>query len=317
MDPLGLFDDPKSLLRKKLAASTRRAYRKGAARFCHWAALNSVSVCTVAELDRAFLDFMADFVKEHRGRYRTRVSHALYGLQYAVVGAAKQMPLSTRALLNWASHQPTRSWPPLTWSSTLVIAAVLLQRGKPLMAIMTLISFHCLLRVGEATQLRASDFADANDPRVDSGFRAQAAGAFRLRHTKTGPNQWVVLLDARLAALVRLVVAARGGGDPRLFACSSAQYRREFKAACAAVRLSPDYVPHSLRHGGATHLRVVAGWTVEDIMERGRWQASKSARRYIQQGPAIALAVAVPAQVSQWGERLAVLDLVAIFAPSA
>src|SRR5690349_2648427 len=43
-----------------------------------------------------------------------------------------------------------------------------------------------------------------------------------------------------------------------------------FKSTCAALGLSERYVPHSLRHGGATRLHL-QGVSIEDILLRGRW----------------------------------------------
>jgi hypothetical protein len=68
----------------------------------------------------------------------------------------------------------------------------------------------------------------------------------------------------------------------------------------AALGLSQKFVPHSLRHGGATELDL-QGVSVEDIMKFGRWEASKNARRYIQSGKALMLAADVPPAVELLG----------------
>jgi hypothetical protein len=182
------------------------------------------------------------------------------------------------------------------------------ERGKPDMAVLLLLSFHCLLRVGEGVGLYVVDLVDCDDPRMDPDF--QAEGGLHLRFTKTGPNQFVNILDSEIMALLRLQISKRraespDGPDLKIFTFTAAAYRREFKTVCAELGLSDQLVPHSARHGGATRLRLVDCWPVEDIMERGRWASSKSARLYIQQGRALLCALAVPPAVASMGRHLA------------
>ena len=86
--------------------------------------------------------------------------------------------------------------------------------------------------------------------------------------------------------------------DARLFPFKPHQFRRVLKAICANLGLSDRYVPHSLRHGGATRYNHVLGWSIEDVLARGRWQSVKSARRYIQSGPAMLMSMQVPKNIS-------------------
>jgi hypothetical protein len=84
-----------------------------------------------------------------------------------------------------------------------------------------------------------------------------------------------------------------------LFPFASYQFRRVFKATCANLGISERYVPHSLRHGGATRYHHVHGWSIEDVLERGRWQSVKSARRYIQSGVAMLMAMDAPDHINR------------------
>ena len=59
------------------------------------------------------------------------------------------------------------------------------------------------------------------------------------------------------------------------------------------------FVPHSLRHGGASCDYMAMGAVrLEDILHRGRWATIKSTRHYIQQGPAL-MAEAL-ARIPEW-----------------
>jgi integrase len=90
-----------------------------------------------------------------------------------------------------------------------------------------------------------------------------------------------------------------------LFPFNTAGFRRRVHGACAALGLSAAYVPHSLRHGGATRYSHVKRWPVEDVMVRGRWASTKSARGYIQSLRAVQMAADVPAAVATMGAALA------------
>ena len=90
----------------------------------------------------------------------------------------------------------------------------------------------------------------------------------------------------------------------RVFDFSAAEFRRHFKHVCEELGLSARYVPHSLRHGGATFMHQ-AGRPISDIRHRGRWAQSKSAEHYIQAGVALLLDVEVPREIAATGALLA------------
>ena len=155
-----------------------------------------------------------------------------------------------------------------------------------------LLGFDCFLRIGELVGLRVEDVADVKDARigVDS-----VDMSLRLRSTKTGPNQWVVVENPIVKTLLRQLLASSEPGS-FLFPFKASLFRHYFKAACSDLGLSPAYVPHSLRHGGATYHHLL-GRPMEDILLRGRWASSKSARRYIQSGKAMLLTLDTPPHV--------------------
>jgi integrase len=166
----------------------------------------------------------------------------------------------------------------------------MVQRGYIRHAIATLLAFDCFLRVGELVNLRRADVATTNDARMGSDFNGTA---LRLRQTKTGPNQWVRVDNKDIEQLLLLMVDTTEGAQSKLFPFSANQYRSVFKAVCASLGLSSSYVPHSLRHGGATRWHLLDK-SIEDILLRGRWASTKSARRYVQAGRAMLLATHVP-----------------------
>ena len=124
--------------------------------------------------------------------------------------------------------------------------------------------------------------------------------ALRLAKTKTGSNQWAEVRRSQVQELVRVLLESTKQGS-RLFPFTTSSFRYHFKNACHGL---PDYVPHSLRHGGATHDFLV-GVGLEEILRRGRWASTASARHYIQAGRALLLTLRVPDGLIKAGNALA------------
>ena len=84
----------------------------------------------------------------------------------------------------------------------------------------------------------------------------------------------------------------------------------------ASWGLNGVYAPlHSLRHGGAT-ADFLRGMPIEDIVARGRWQLSATAKRYIQVGRSLLLGHTVPTGIMTLGSALlASPDRLLVFFP--
>jgi len=287
------------LIKAAYAESTVTRYDGAVRTFLKWCDNNSAPEChKTRDLDELLTEFL-HFLYLNNGSKQTG-NNTLYGLMMKAPNLKGKLPLSRLAMRGWDKLQPSVAYPPLTWPITVAIAARMAQRGQILQAVATVLSFHCLLRVGEMTQLRRQDVALADDARLGvDGF----GGALRLRRTKTGRNQWVTLVDKDILALLTLVCRDLQPND-RVFPFSPASFRRTLRSACLDLGIQTPYVPHSLRHGGATRLHM-QGVPVEDIMLRGRWQSSKSARHYIQSGQALLLSISTPAEVLAYGKTLA------------
>jgi integrase len=286
------------LLVAALAPDTQQRYRARVVEFMRWCIAHDERPLTLADLD----DVLCDYVHHLHttGGSKSAASHTLYGIMAFVPRARRALPTASRAVNAWHKLEPARPYPPLTWEVTVAAAAWLHRRGEVAAAIGTLLAFDCMLRVGELCGLRKEDVIDASSGRLG----AEAKGvALRLARTKTGPNKFVLVANADVARLAcNLAAHCRSTG--RVFGFSTGTYRTLFKSACAALGVSERYVPHSLRHGGATRMDL-AGIGVEDIMKRGRWESSKSARRYIQSGKALLATIEIPAPVLVYGRVIA------------
>jgi len=159
-----------------------------------------------------------------------------------------------------------------------------------------------MFRIGELTNLTREDVLDSGDLRVSAEHKGLV---LKLSKTKTGPNKSVEVLEPAVITIFRDYIGDIPISKPKqkLFTFTGAQYRYQFKKACKQLGLSGLYVPHSLRHGGATRYYRVMKMPIEDVMFRGRWQSNDSARRYIQQGMALQMTFAFSDQM-EIGRRI-------------
>lgn len=229
----------------------------------------------------------------------TYATYALNGLCFHYPLLKGQLPESKRRLKGWDNLRVSRSYPPITWELTTLLAVTLARSGFYAEGIALLLSFDCYLRVGELVGLRFRDIARPNDPRLGSVHRHMA---MRLRKTKTGRNQWVSLKNPQVAVVFWQYLQSRTFGDmDSVFPFSASHLRRALHGAVDSLGLSHiPYVLHSLRHGGATS-DFLAGSTIEQIKFRGRWKSMESVARYIQTGRALLLTLQVPSTLNDAG----------------
>ena len=152
----------------------------------------------------------------------------------------------------------------------------------------TLLAFDCYLRIGELTNLKLGDIALPSSLHFGSSHNGMA---LNLKKTKTGRNQFVKVESSVITELVELLVAKNYKNGftaiDSVFCLSASTYRNIFKQTCGSLNISGfGFVPHSLRHGGAT-ADFLKGKTIESILFRGRWAATMSARTYIHSGQAL------------------------------
>ena len=262
---------------------------------------NNEDPVTMSEVDEVLTEWFHDLYILRGGGCRSYAEDAVSGIHLLVPSVKGHLHQAKLALKGWSKLVPSIPHPPLTWDMTVCIGVRLACRGRFSMGVATLLAFDCYLRVGELVGLTRSDVADAGDRRRGSSHRTME---LRLKHTKTGKNQSVSVRDPAVIALVRQVLATVSNRpSARLFPYSSSTFRRHFKAAAADLGLSEDFVPHSLRHGGATRDEA-RGMTVEEVMRRGRWASTKSARHYIQSGRALLLNNSIPDAIYDLGQLL-------------
>ena len=235
----------------------------------------------------------------------TYAAHALHAVIFHRPDVKAFMFVSRQCIKGWERVKKSMSYPPLTWELTVAIACNMAQRGLHGPAVATLVAFDCYLRVGELTRIRLRDVVLPNDPRMG---KAHSAMAVCLAQTKTGKNQSVAL-DRQsvcdvLKAWIHRCSHSAGGGNPFIFAFSPDYFRRAPHQSCSELGLSHcHYVPHSLRHGGASADFLIHG-SIERVQFRGRWKQMESLRTYVQSARALLAAQDVPSALNELGMQL-------------
>jgi len=204
------------------------------------------------------------------------------------------------ALRGWYKLSPRVSWSPMTWNLSCVIAVQLARLGRLDMAIGVVLSFDCLLRIGELCGLHVDDVGGLESKGVQGEHDDVA---LRLAKTKTGDNKAVKVRKPETKRLLALWLKRRQKGQ-KLFGFTAADLRKAFRRACVSVGLDSSYVPHSLRHGGASELFELTG-DLHLVMIVGRWAVESSARTYIQDARAILLAKDIPPLTVKLGKEIA------------
>lgn len=287
-----------------LITTTRSRYLAAVQQWLTWSQLDAIDidagVHSPSSLDCCMERWFHYMWRSGESGGKGRGNKALWGLLFLYPQWKHSFPLSRQALKGWDNAQKSISYPPMPWHLCVAMSATMARSGHLEMGVATLLSFDCYLRVSEMLHLRVCDVALPDDRRRGTD---QTAAGIRLAHTKTRDNLWVSIRLPDLCSLLRHLLRERHGSD-RVFTFTASSYRAAFRSALSALGAGTDgFVPHSNRHGGATHDHM-NGMSIEDIMHRGRWKSNDSARLYIQAGQAMLLTQSVPAESIAIGRRV-------------
>jgi integrase len=288
------------LLEAGYRPDTVKRYKRAVLKFITWCATTKQDAENYDELDETLADYLQNMYEENEGKGKQLAKETLYGIYMYMPRASDKLFVSQRIVTRWCKGRPATSYPPLTWELAVVIAVQMVRNGYHRYGVATLLGFDCLLRVGELTALCARDISVPGDARMGVEYHQTAVAIW---NAKTGKNQSVEIQNRAVKKLV-LALVSRTKPNTKLFPGGPAAYRKVFKAVCAELGLSPKYVPHSLRHGGATRLHLLKV-PLEDIMMRGRWASAKSARTYIQSGRAMLMHMSAPKAITDVAAVLA------------
>ena len=282
-------------------SDTASSYGKAVAEFLDWLRVVGRSPASAFELDMALSAWFEELYLTNGGRGRSKATKALSGVVLRLPWLKGKFPGAKRALLGWEKLVPSVPYPPMPWAIALLVAARLWLRRGPSFGLATILAFHCYFRISEFCNIRFRDVACPGDLRLSGG---DGSITIRLTETKTGPNKSACVRSSFveflcLSFLDRCRAMGRARPEDKVFDFSASTFRKAFHSACDELGLGHiGFVPHSLRHGGATY-DYNRGVSIENIVHRGRWASTESARHYIQSGRAALLALDIPVEVAE------------------
>ena len=282
---------------------TEKRYAKAIEAFGQWLTRNQVCLPgTLAGVDAVVSDFIETLWDE--GDTRNLAADLLSGLQHSVPALRHHLPLGWRLLSAWRKLEVPARATQLALDQLLAMAAWCLAHHHTAMAVGLLLAYHCLLRTGELLDIIFTDFTFAAD-----SSRAVLQLGYTKGGQRRGEKESIILDDGKLVKAIRNLSKAANHRGP-LLPMSSAAFRKLFSEALAALLLDASYKPYSLRRGGATHLFQLT-FNYSQVAARGRWQAIRTARIYVDDAAAeLAACRASAAQASKvryWKSRLSSL----------
>ena len=291
-----------------LAASTRRSYSSHLKSFLTHSRLTKQQFFT---LPSSSIDRLLSIFIQHLHDSSSNLTYAACALNASVFvrpGLKLKLPFSRQCLRGWQRLATTQSHTPITWEINALFAVTAAKSGYHAAAVAFLLAFHCYLRVSELTQLQRQHVILPGDSRVGSSSEVMA---IVLKRTKTGINQSVTIHhDQVIQAIKEWMLFTHNNNTLAIdtdlvFPFTPTQLRNLMSSISTSLGFtSSPYVPHSLRHGGATHDHL-RGHSIEQIMYRGRWKATESARRYIQSGRALLIQSQIPRHLDEMGSNAA------------
>ena len=253
-----------------------------------WCTSNNLAdPTTFQQLDTILVQFFEYMFLENSSRGNRQTCANVRAAVLLRIPAAKyQLNASARALKGWDRLTPSTQRIPCPVGVAWLLAQEFWRRGDHVCACVIVLAFDCYLRVGEVLQLATADVG------MPAGDRP---GVLRLRETKTGRNQSVVIRSEVVVRMLSTLIekaVARGSGD--LFPISAMTFNRRVSTLILELGLTGLILTaHCFRHGGATE-DLIKGLPMRDIIVRGRWRSDRSVENYLQAARALMVNFVTP-----------------------
>lgn len=227
---------------------------------------------------------------------RLNFINAVMGVELFLPHLQKRMLKARAVFQGWDRLQPAKSPQPLPFGIVVVVTLLFQLAGSPKVGLSCLLAFHGYLRVGELCSLRWKDVFLPGDRRLPSA-EGRVSGLL-IRQAKTGKLQFVPL---SWLFLVRLLEREKNEQSPRSFVCplKPNRFRKALRTALEQIGCGGmGFVPHFLRHGGATY-DFMTGSDPATIQLKGRWRGRKYCLRYVQAGRGLVLSLELSSKLKE------------------
>ena len=221
-------------------------------------------------LDAVVAEYINHLFQE--GEAISRAGWLLSGLRRFYPRLRRELCLSQQWYTNWTrEHIPVRATP-LPWSVVLGAAGLCWHEKWFHLGVCFLLGFSFFLRTQELLTLTWDD--------IEINLQS-ATIVIRLSRTKTSKQHLQALTLSHSLLPSILAFARLRASSFRLWPWSTSYFRTCFSAVMAFFSLQHlDFVPYSLRRGGATHFYMVHK-SLDYCMVQGRWKDQRTCRLYL------------------------------------
>jgi integrase len=262
-----------TLARLRIPANTRKRYGFVVQKFFVFLEIRGKSMPTDPDtLDTELCDYTEECWEN--GDPRGWCMDLLSGIAKFEPSLKHSYPLARTFVETWKLHElPERAAPMSLELVKAMVGYTTLVQKDPALATCLLLTFHCMLRIGECLSLQKGNIA-----------RSSGSALLNLGWTKggkrRGERESVEATDETVLAFLDDVMQHLQPGD-RLFPLSYQSFTRRFHELIMIFGLNGfNFKSHSLRRGGTTY--EFRGHGSYDILcQRGRWSNARTARLYI------------------------------------
>lgn len=284
---------------RTVADATRHTYEKAIADFLTWTRQHhtsfSLGISSTSDTDNLLAEYFNHLYNTNPSRGNLQKSvNCRAGILLHYPQLESRLPLAKASIKGWGHTVPRSQRPPIPACLVFVMIRLFIKRNLLELALVTWLGFDGYFRISEIFKIRTEDAV----------MQGNLLAIF-LGRSKTGLNQSVVINHPQLIILFQHFSGIRGGQAGFLFTTTVQQYRVAWHSILQELDADQHgFTPHSLRHGGATDDFISARRSLEQIMQRGRWQQEKTTRNYLQAARALVLHISIKESYRNKGLRL-------------
>ena len=290
------FDNLSLCENLSVSRETRQAYKDAADEFAAWVAAKRLKVHPVDALDDAMTAYIDHLLLQ--GEEPHQAKYALFGVvKSGMVKSEDSLPRARQAIAGFSGQSPSVMREPIPVEAAALMAEHLvdvadLDPMAGLAACAMVLSFDLYLRPSEVIELTKEAVVPPQGtqyPKWKWAVIVAPSGSINpAKNREFDDTALASVNDAHRDFVGPLLDVLRRQADPKqrvLDPLTLPVYEKYFRNAAQATNLAHlNATPRSVRHGGPSHDAYHGLLDLKQIMQRGRWKALSSARRYEKKG---------------------------------
>ena len=265
----------KSLKFAGLHPRTLRAYRTALDRFLCHIKKKRLNINRPHRLDKELAEFIDLAYQE--GEPMSYSGHLLSAIKRFHPVLRLELPVASQYYRNWQRCYTPQRAIPASWALVEAMMGLAYNCSCPQLALLLGLGFNALLRTSEMLSLTHRHVVVHHQRK---GMSVIIPGS----KTSQGNPQVVLVTDCYLISCAQRVL--RPDSQSLLWSSGAHTFRKAFAYLLQRLGFQPhDYTPYSLRRGGSTWY-FQHSLSLDATMARGRWQCSRTAKQYVDEGTA-------------------------------